>query len=202
MRHFYLLTCVVCILLLTAATNKEVTQSSKIKVIKSVQTIPQEHKVAPRAINNAYGKRIAELRQKAEEQIKAIEREIEATKDKSKEPELQKQIHNIKTETEIEVLKIKLEIAKRRGDDELVNEIEQALNNLRNPSKYKVKTAIPIRRSVPETRIDRQEEIIKEKIFPSTQLPKKLDNQQRKQVVEKKRTSSIKSVGKEVKKGR
>ena len=85
--------------------------------------------------------RILDIEQKAIQEIEELQQELLKCQDPDRIPELNKEIEKIHNESEIQVLEVKLEIAKQEGDPIKVAEISQALDIKKNPEKYAKKTA-------------------------------------------------------------
>ncbi len=88
---------------------------------------------------------IVRLRMDAEREIAVILEQIEELENVDGVPELQKEIERIKTKTEIEILKLRIEDAEEEGNEELLKELEIALDNLLHPEKYWPKTEKQVR---------------------------------------------------------
>lgn len=77
-------------------------------------------------------RRIMDVAEKALAQISDLEQRMQ-TLDGNQVAELQKQAEQIKKDAEIEILKIRLEIAQQRNDTKNIQEIEKAIGLLENP---------------------------------------------------------------------
>lgn len=77
-------------------------------------------------------RRIMDVAEKAIAQISDLEQRMQLL-DGSQMAELQKQAEQIKKDAEIEILKIRLEIAQQRNDTKNIQEIEEAIDLLENP---------------------------------------------------------------------
>lgn len=77
-------------------------------------------------------RRIMDVAEKALAQISDLEQRMQ-TLDGNQVAELQKQAEQIKKDAEIEILKIRLEIAQQRNDTKNIQEIEKAIDLLENP---------------------------------------------------------------------
>ena len=77
-------------------------------------------------------KRILGLEKDARDRINAIVEEINALTDRSKEPELQKQIEKIKLDAEIARLKIEIEIAEEEGSMDIAQKFRDEIYHLEN----------------------------------------------------------------------
>ena len=80
-------------------------------------------------------KRILELEEKAAGEIEFLSEKMRIS-DGSQIAELQSQIESIKHQTEIAILRVRLEIARQRDDQRNVQEIEKALYQLENPIQF------------------------------------------------------------------
>ena len=76
--------------------------------------------------------KILEAEEKGLNRIKDLEQRMK-TSDENQFPELQKEIEKVKKDTELEVLKIRLEISKEKNDSRNIQEIEKAINRFENP---------------------------------------------------------------------
>jgi hypothetical protein len=96
---------------------------------------------------------ILEAEEAAVKQINELKQQIETT-DPARVAELQKKIEEIKWNTEIQILKIRLGIAQKRNDTRNVEQIQKALWHLENPPQIVEDKASRITR---ETSIKEQE---------------------------------------------
>ena len=85
--------------------------------------------------------KILDIENQAMQKIEELQLELLNCKDPDRIPELNKEIEKIHKESEIQVLEVKLEIAKQEGDPLKVAEISQALDIIKNPEKYVKETA-------------------------------------------------------------
>lgn len=77
------------------------------------------------------------VHKEARQKIENLELRIRNLADRSQEIELQKEIEKIKSEAEIDALKLRLEFYKAKGDSKTANEIEVGLDKLQNPEKFR-----------------------------------------------------------------
>jgi biopolymer transport protein ExbD len=89
---------------------------------------------APQA---SYDVQLQELATNVQTQIQAIEAQIAAAQPQDREA-LQRQIADVKKQGEINRLEIMLQAARDKGDAARVTEIQQALENWRNPPQPQV----------------------------------------------------------------
>jgi len=92
---------------------------------------PQAVLEAP-AIPKYIDERILAIEKDAQERVNAVVEEIKALTNKSKEPELQKQIEKIKLDAEIARLKIELEIAEEEGNVDVAQKLRDEINHIEN----------------------------------------------------------------------
>jgi len=77
-------------------------------------------------------RKILEAEEKAIKEIEELSEKMK-TLDGNQIAELQKEVEKIKKDTEIEILKIRLGMAKERNDSEDIREIQKAIDQLENP---------------------------------------------------------------------
>jgi HD superfamily phosphohydrolase len=77
-------------------------------------------------------RRILDAEEKAIKEIEELSEKMK-TLNGNQITELQKEVEKIKKDTEIEILKIRLGIAKERNDTKNIQEIEKAIDQLENP---------------------------------------------------------------------
>ena len=77
------------------------------------------------------------VHKEARQKIENLELRIGNLADRSQEIELQKEIEKIKSQAEIDALKLRLEFYKAKGDSKTANEIEVGLDKLQNPEKFR-----------------------------------------------------------------
>jgi predicted HAD superfamily phosphohydrolase len=94
------------------------TQKTEVKIDKS--------KVSPEF------RKILEAEEKAMKEIEELNEKMESLNG-NQIADLQKEVEKIKRDTEIEILKIRLGIAKERNDAKSIQEIEKAIDQLENP---------------------------------------------------------------------
>jgi len=92
---------------------------------------PQAVLEAP-AIPKYIDERILAIERDAQERVNAVVEKIKALTNKSKEPELQKQIEKIKLDAEIARLKIELEIAEEEGNVDVAQRLRDEINHIEN----------------------------------------------------------------------
>lgn len=80
-------------------------------------------------------KKILELEEKAAAEIEFLNEKMKIS-DGNQIAELQSEIESIKNQTEIAILRVRLEIARQRDDQRNVQEIEKALYQLENPIQF------------------------------------------------------------------
>jgi hypothetical protein len=80
-------------------------------------------------------KKILELEEKAAREINNLSERMKVSDD-DQIAELQSEIESIKHQTEIAILRVRLEIARQRDDQRNVQEIEKALYQLENPIQF------------------------------------------------------------------
>ena len=97
------------------------------------------------------------LHENAQAKIAAIETEIEQLSDRSQEPELQKEIENLKLQEEITRLEIQLELVRDSGNQELAAELEKEIAHLETIDQPVVGTLNQPAQRQGETGIDQQE---------------------------------------------
>lgn len=114
---------------------------------------------------------IIKLQIEAEEKIEAIIDRVENLEDKTAEPELLKEIERIKMETEIDILKIRLERARETASIEYIVELETAIDNLENTEKYWPKGEKTVREYIPTY----NEEMSLKNNLPPIDQPRKLE---------------------------
>lgn len=77
-------------------------------------------------------RRILEAEEKAFAQIAELQQHM-LSLDGDQRAELERQVEQVKRDVQIEILKIRLDIARTRGDSKNVQEIEKTLEQLQNP---------------------------------------------------------------------
>ena len=92
---------------------------------------PQAGLEAP-VIPKYIDERILAVEKDARDRINVIVEEINALTDRSKEPELQKQIEKIKLDAEIARLKIEIEIAEEKGSMDIAQKFRDEIYHLEN----------------------------------------------------------------------
>ncbi len=97
------------------------------------------------------------LHENARAQIAALETEIEQLSDRSQEPELQKEIENLKLQEEITRLEIQLELVRDSGNQELAAEIEKEIARLETIDQPVVGTLNKQAQQYGETGIEQEE---------------------------------------------
>lgn len=95
---------------------------------------PQAVLEAP-AIPEYIDERILAVEKDAQEKVNAIVEEINGLADRSKEPELQKEIEKTKSDAEIARLKIELEIAEEEGNIDVAQKLRDEIYHLENLDK-------------------------------------------------------------------
>jgi len=64
-------------------------------------------------------------------------------------PETMKKVEALKLETELKILKLRREIAQIKGNEKLVKEFDNAIDNIEHPEKYQ-KPPVNVEREIPE----------------------------------------------------
>jgi len=77
-------------------------------------------------------RKILEAQEKGLTRIEELEQRMK-TSDGNQMAELQKEVEKIKKETQLEILKIRLDIAKEKNDSGNIQEIEKAVNQVQKP---------------------------------------------------------------------
>jgi uncharacterized protein YfcZ (UPF0381/DUF406 family) len=96
---------------------------------QQVEVMIDKNKVSPLL------KRIIETREEAEQKIAQLKEEL-LKADETRRFELQKQVEQIKLDSEIKILKIRLSAAQEKNDSKTAQEIQHALENLLNPPVF------------------------------------------------------------------
>ena len=139
MKTLYLVICAIPILLISPLKAEEEIGNPQ-KVRKESDVVSYDEVISLKATEENVDvdttDPIVRLRMDEEQRIMLITIQIEELEDRSKEPEFLKEIERIKIETEIEILKLRIEDAKEKGNEELFKELEIALDNLLHPEKF------------------------------------------------------------------
>ncbi|MCK4330788.1 hypothetical protein KAX02_13205 [candidate division WOR-3 bacterium] len=139
MKMLYLVICAIPILLISPLKAEEEIGNPQ-KVIEESDVVSYDEVISSKATEENVDidttDPIVRLRMDEEQKIILIITQIEELEDRSKEPELQKEIERIKIETEIKILEIQLENAIKKGYQELAEELKIALDNLLHPEKF------------------------------------------------------------------